>query len=97
MITTKTPRTLGDSSIDTEYVKLDTADLQTGYRGGSTFYFEQTTPSKVWNITHNLKRHPSVTVIDSAESVVYGDVTYLNDDSIKIEFSAEFSGKAYLN
>lgn len=56
----------------------------------------QVTASSTWNITHDLGGKPSVTVVDSANSVVVGDVVYVDDANIRIEFSGAFSGSAYL-
>lgn len=53
-------------------------------------------PSAVWNISHTLNGFPSVTIIDSADNVVVGDVQYNNSSSITVYFSGAFSGKAYL-
>lgn len=62
-------------------------------------YFEhrQNSPSKVWKIQHNLNKKPSVTVTDSANSKVIGEVVYIDNNSLELHFSAEFSGIAYLN
>lgn len=65
--------------------------------GGSTYTHTQSSPSSTWTISHNLARRPSVTVVDSAGTVVIGEVTYLSDNSLRVEFSAGFSGQAYLN
>ena len=61
------------------------------------FTHTQTLASNIWSITHDLGNFPSVTVVDSAGSVVTGDVLYIDDQHISVIFSAEFSGKAYLN
>lgn len=61
------------------------------------FVFEQTVSSAEWVIDHDLSKHPSVTVVDSAGSVVIGDVFFVSNSQIILEFNAEFSGKAYLN
>ena len=53
--------------------------------------------SKIWNIKHNLDKFPSVTVVDSGNNTVIGDVDYINKDEIRISFTYPFSGKAYLN
>lgn len=50
-----------------------------------------------WTITHNLGKKPSVTVVDSAENWVIGDVVYINDNELVVSFSSAFSGRAYLN
>jgi hypothetical protein len=58
---------------------------------------DQGTPSNQWTITHNLGKYPSVTIVDTANSEVIGEVDYLSNNQIKVSFSASFSGKAYLN
>lgn len=65
--------------------------------GVDTYVHNQLTATERWEIQHNLGRRPSVTVVDSGENVVIGDITYLNDNEIVIDFMAPFSGKAYLN
>ena len=68
-----------------------------GLTGDKHFVFTKSTPDSVWEITHNLDKYPSVTVVDSAGSVVIGDITYTSKSALKVTFSAAFSGKAYLN
>jgi|TARA_R110000782_G_scaffold142364_3_gene235065 hypothetical protein len=53
--------------------------------------------SDVWTITHNLGKFPSVTVVDSANTVVVGNVDYTNSNSLVITFNAAFSGCVFLN
>ena len=68
-----------------------------GLTGDKDFTYIKSTPDQIWDITHNLDKYPSVTIVDSAGSVVMGDITYTSKSAIKITFSAAFSGKAYLN
>ena len=56
----------------------------------------QNTPSTTWTITHDLGGKPQVTVVDTGENVVHGDVQYLSNTQIVCSFSAPFSGLAYL-
>lgn len=66
--------------------------------GGDLAYTHtQTVASATWTITHNLGKFPSVTVIDSADSVVIGDVVFTSVNELVVSFSGIFSGKAYLN
>ena len=55
------------------------------------------TSSKEWVITHNLGHFPSVSVVDSAGTVVVGEINYIDQNTIIASFSGAFSGKAYLN
>lgn len=61
------------------------------------FVHTQLVPSNTWNIQHPLDKFPSVTVVDSAGTVVVGDVSFVDADNIVIRFNSPFSGKAYLN
>lgn len=53
--------------------------------------------SDTWVITHNLKKYPSVTIVDSLDNVVIGDINYTNINTVTLTFNGGFSGKAYLN
>lgn len=52
--------------------------------------------SSTWTINHTLGGFPSVMVVDTAKTVVVGDITYNSDSEIVVNFSAAFSGYAYL-
>jgi hypothetical protein len=61
------------------------------------FTYTQSSASAVWNITHNLGKNPSVSVADSAGTLVMGEVDYINDNNLTITFISAFAGVAYLN
>jgi hypothetical protein len=61
------------------------------------YVYIQNTPETTWTITHNLQKYPSVTIVDSSESVVIGEVNYTNNNQLTVTFNGGFSGKAYLN
>lgn len=61
------------------------------------YLFIQNQVSDEWIINHNLNKFPSVTIIDSAENVVVGEVEYIDLNNLKIKFANGFSGKATLN
>lgn len=61
------------------------------------FQFTQNVASNEWTINHYLDKYPSVSVVDSAGTIITGEVTYLSLNTLKITFRAAFSGKAYLN
>lgn len=73
--------------------------IPTSGSGGSdkSFVYIQSSATNVWEINHNLNKYPSVTVVDSAGSVVVGEVVYNNANKITVTFIGAFSGKAYLN
>ena len=67
--------------------------------GGNDAHYvhNQITPTTLWTINHNLGKLPSVSVVDSGENVVFGEVVYLDANALRVGFSAAFGGKAYLN
>ena len=50
-----------------------------------------------WEVTHNLGKRASVTVVDSTDNIVFGEVEYLTMNTIRLKFAGAFSGKAYFN
>lgn len=73
-----------------------------GTGGDSHFRFVQSIAASVWTIPHNLGKHPSTTVVDSAGTVVEGEVQHLDQSTVRISFFAgnnpvAFAGEAYCN
>ena len=66
-------------------------DLQLAY------VYTQNEASDVWVIHHHLDKYPSVTIVDSANTVVLGQVSYDSKEQVTIRFNGTFKGKAYLN
>ena len=66
-------------------------------QGVPTFVFNQNAPATSWNIQHNLGKFPSITVIDTGDTVVTGQYEYKDNNNVTLTFSAAFAGKAYLN
>jgi len=65
--------------------------------GASTYVHYQSVPATLWTIEHNLGRYPSITVVDSAGTVVIGGVQYISENEVRLTFGAGFSGRAFLN
>lgn len=61
------------------------------------YIHDQPIASAVWTINHNLNGFPNVTVIDSANEIVEGHIVYTSGNTIRLEFTGGFSGKAYLS
>ena len=60
------------------------------------YEFTQGTALATWVIDHTLGGRPQVTIVDSADTHVFGEVQYNSNTRITVTFSAAFSGKAYL-
>lgn len=63
----------------------------------ATYYHDQGVASAVWTIAHNLNKKPSVTVTDTAGTVIQGMIEYLSMNTIEITFNNSTSGEAFLN
>jgi hypothetical protein len=68
-----------------------------GTPGDTTFNWSPPTAQSIWVIPHNMHRRPSVTLTDNSGMAVGGKVNYADDDTIIVEFTAPFTGVAYLN
>jgi len=66
-------------------------------RTRSRFVHNQTSASATWNITHNMKFFPNVSIVDTALSKVIGEVVYTSENALTVTFSQSFAGKAYLS
>jgi len=66
-------------------------------QGAPTSVFTQGVAATTWNIQHNLGKFPSVSVINNNNVIINGEVKYIDNNNIQLNFSAGFSGKAYLN
>jgi hypothetical protein len=56
----------------------------------------QGTVATTWTINHALGGYPSVSIVDSAKTVVIGEVTYVSTTQVVVNFTSAFSGYAYL-
>lgn len=61
------------------------------------YVFNQASATATWNINHNLNKYPSIHVVDSAQTVVVGDVKYIDLNNITVTFASGFAGQAFLN
>lgn len=57
----------------------------------------QISPSKIWDVVHNLNKYPAVTITDSSGNLVIGEVTYLDPNRLMLTFTSAFSGACYCN
>jgi len=66
------------------------------YPAATRHIHTQGTVSTVWTINHALGGYPSVSVVDSAKTVVFGEVNYISTTQVVVNFTTAFSGYAYL-
>jgi hypothetical protein len=84
------------------FISGTTTTTQLSITGNITYTHTQGSVSDTWVITHSLGRFPSVTVVDSGDTVVFGTVVYNSNNQLTVTFfvggsPSAFSGKAYLN
>lgn len=88
------------SVVDGQPIDVQLADVVevNYYSGGADKNYEQPfVDQTVLNITHNLHKKPSITVIDTASDEVQGSYEYVDNNNVKITFSTTFSGTITLN
>ncbi len=65
--------------------------------GDANFVHNQNSASALWTVNHNLGKYPSVSVVDSAGDECEGAVKHISINQLQIQFSASFSGRAFIN
>lgn len=73
------------------------ASLGVAIGGDLTYTHTQAIPAASWTIVHNLGKYPSITVVDSAGTRVFGDEVQVDLNTLRLDFGAAFSGRAFLN
>jgi hypothetical protein len=81
---------------DKDYL-FSVIDFNKSENKDKNYVHNQVVASNTWSVSHDLNKYPSVTIVDSGENVVIGDVQYIDLNNIKITFTSSFSGKAYFN
>lgn len=87
----------GNQALSWFFVGGGSGNTPAPVEGDKTYVFTQQTASNRWTVNHNLNKYPSVTVVDSGNNVVVGEVEYLSTNALTITFNSAFSGKAYMN
>ena len=62
-----------------------------------TYVHTQKVASDTWYIKHNLGKFPSVSVVDSAKTIIVCDIDYINENELVIKSKSPFSGTCYCN
>lgn len=80
---------------NTEKIAELEAEIEEG--ADKNYIHKQQSASDMWTIVHNLGKFPSITVVDSAGTVVTGEIVLQTTEQAVISFNGAFSGKAYCN
>lgn len=65
--------------------------------GDKNYVHPQAEASATWTVQHNLNKFPSVTSVNTNNIEMYGEVVFNDLNSLTINFSAAFSGQAFIN
>jgi len=76
---------------------LNDSDFKEVVLGDKNYRFTQDMPAKIWYVSHNLNKNPSVTITDTAGSVFVGYIDYTDKNNLVITLNAETSGIAEMN
>ena len=88
---------------DSKPTKVSELENDTGYITSADvvndkhYEYEWVTPVQTITVTHNLGKKASVSVVDTANSEIICDVEYIDNNSVKLKFSAATRGTAYFN
>ena len=67
-----------------EYYDMALFTLSDG--SDKSYVFVQGVPATTWTIQHDLQKFPSITVIDTADTVVIGKYTYIDNNNVTLTF-----------
>ena len=67
------------------------------YTTDANYVHDQGAAAAEWVVTHNLNKFCSVTVVDTANTVVIGEIEYNSVNQATLTFQSAFAGKAYFN
>lgn len=65
--------------------------------GDKNFVYEQIFPSEIWDFEHTLNKMPSPHIVDTAGTVMLGQITINDGVRVRIEFNNPVNGKVILN
>lgn len=63
----------------------------------ASFEHIQADPSDEWIIHHGLGKLPTILMMEADGTVIFGDIQFVDSDTVKIKFSEAISGKAIFN
>lgn len=64
---------------------------------GARYIHEQGAAASLWSVAHGLGFYPSVSVVDSAGTLVEPDIQYVDVNNVQITNASPFSGRVFLS
>lgn len=75
-------------ALDYEYVQAQVRE---------NYVHDQQVASSSWSVIHELNKFPAVSIVNTANQAIVGDITYNSLNQLTITFTSPISGKAYIN
>jgi len=85
----------GAISLNGYYIFSEFVDSNSA--GDKNYVHPQPVASATWTVQHNLNKFPSVTPVNINNIQIYGEVVFNDLNNLTINFSAAFSGQAFIN
>jgi hypothetical protein len=79
------------------FIQTPPTETTNVYTGDANYVHDQGSASATWVVTHNLGKFCSVSVVDTANTVVIGEIEYNSVNQATIKFRSSFAGQAYFN
>lgn len=57
----------------------------------------QSIPSATWTVNHNLNRRVSVSVVDSTNKDIITQITWIDNNTVQVDFNGLMTGYVYCN
>ena len=62
----------------------------------NTYYVHaQSIPSNIWEVYHNLRKHPSIHIEDISGNEVIAEIVHVDNNHARILFEGNWTGNAY--
>lgn len=74
-----------------------TPSFNLGSGAAARYIHTQAIASSTWTVNHGLGTNPNIVIVDSSNTHLFGDVTYVSNSQVILSFSVPFSGYAYLS
>ena len=88
---------IGDGLHTINELPFAITDISDSIDEDKTYVHSQKIASDTWYVKHNLNKFPSVSVVDSANTLVGCDRDYINENELVVRSKAPFSGTCYCN
>ena len=63
----------------------------------TSYVHTQSISLSTWNITHTLDKYTNVTIYDSNDNVIEGEIIFISNTQLQIRFNESLTGKVVLN